>query len=574
MLEANPRASRTVPFASKAIGVNLVDAACRLAAGERLAELALPPEGTAGAGEREGGRVSVRALPRRGSGARARDALDRRGDGERGRLPDRVREGRAGRRPAAAHRAGRRSSRCATRTRTAAVALGRRARRRSASRCVATAGTARALAAAGLPVDARPQGREEGDGPTVVDLIRRGRCDLVVNTPAGRRRPLGRLPDPRGRARRPRAVHHDASPARPRRSQAIARRPARARPSPSRSALRSERLALASRGVERGRAATRSLARRARGGLEPGVPGQFFMLEAPGRLLPRPMSLCLAPRGELGVPGRPDRPGDAGARARSRAGDDLDVLGPLGNGFRLDVERPLLVGGGIGVAPLPYLSEALGRPPARARLPNARGTPRRRALVPNAEVVVEPTLVTELLEPGYDVLACGPEPMLARGRASSRRARSSPGRRRWPAATAPATAARSRSTASCKRLCVEGPVLATLRRPRDPQRLRLPRRARGARCRALAGRLRDEDGHAAPARRQRAASGSRRPTGGMLNSIGLANPGIDALPRRDTCRGCRARRPALGLGRRLLRRDDYADICARLDEARRRRRSS
>ena len=26
---------------------------------------------------------------------------------------------------------------------------------------------------------------EEGDGPTVVDLVRRGRCDLVVNTPQG-----------------------------------------------------------------------------------------------------------------------------------------------------------------------------------------------------------------------------------------------------------------------------------------------------------------------------------------------------------------------------------------------------
>ena len=36
-----------------------------------------------------------------------------------------------------------------------------------------------------------------------------------------------------------------------------------------------------------------------RGGLEPGLPGQFFMLEAPGRVLPRPMSLCLVPPGEL-----------------------------------------------------------------------------------------------------------------------------------------------------------------------------------------------------------------------------------------------------------------------------------
>src|SRR5262249_20854793 len=42
VLEANPRASRTVPFASKAIGVNLVEAACRLMAGARLDEVALP----------------------------------------------------------------------------------------------------------------------------------------------------------------------------------------------------------------------------------------------------------------------------------------------------------------------------------------------------------------------------------------------------------------------------------------------------------------------------------------------------------------------------------------------------
>ncbi|MBD4300823.1 hypothetical protein GUH19_03790, partial [Xanthomonas citri pv. citri] len=41
VLEANPRASRTVPFASKATGVNLVQAACRVMAGARLADLGL-----------------------------------------------------------------------------------------------------------------------------------------------------------------------------------------------------------------------------------------------------------------------------------------------------------------------------------------------------------------------------------------------------------------------------------------------------------------------------------------------------------------------------------------------------
>ncbi|MDQ3824000.1 MAG: carbamoyl-phosphate synthase large subunit, partial [Actinomycetota bacterium] len=44
VLEVNPRASRTVPFASKATGVNLVEAACALAAGQRLSELGLPRE--------------------------------------------------------------------------------------------------------------------------------------------------------------------------------------------------------------------------------------------------------------------------------------------------------------------------------------------------------------------------------------------------------------------------------------------------------------------------------------------------------------------------------------------------
>jgi carbamoyl-phosphate synthase large subunit len=50
VLEVNPRASRTVPYASKATGLNLVDAACRLAAGASLADLELPPEGSVCAG--------------------------------------------------------------------------------------------------------------------------------------------------------------------------------------------------------------------------------------------------------------------------------------------------------------------------------------------------------------------------------------------------------------------------------------------------------------------------------------------------------------------------------------------
>ncbi len=99
------------------------------------------------------------------------------------------------------------------------------------------------------------------------------------------------------------------------------------------------------------------------GALDPGQPGQFFMLEAPARVLPRPMSVCLAPPGELAFLIDPIGPGTR-ALCALEPGEAIHVLGPLGNGFRLDVQRPLLVGGGIGIAPFPYLSEALEHPPA------------------------------------------------------------------------------------------------------------------------------------------------------------------------------------------------------------------
>ena len=200
-----------------------------------------------------------------------------------------------------------------------------------------------------------------------------------------------------------------------------------------------------------------SLVRVERGGLEPGEPGQFFMLEAPGRPLPRPMSLCLAPPGELGFLVDAIGPGTR-ALAALEPGDELDVFGPLGNGYRLDVERPLLVGGGIGLAPLPYLAERLGHPPAVLGFRSDRHA-EAAALLPGAEVVVEPRLVTELVDPGMDVLACGPEPMLHAVAALAPRAQLA-----WEAPMACGFGACYGCVVEIegelKRLCVEGPVLA------------------------------------------------------------------------------------------------------------------
>ena len=193
-----------------------------------------------------------------------------------------------------------------------------------------------------------------------------------------------------------------------------------------------------------------------RGGLDPGVPGQFFMLEAPGRLLPRPMSLCAGPPGELAFLIEAVGPGTRALCGLAR-GDRLAILGPLGNGFRLDVERPLLVGGGIGVAPFPYLSDALGRPPALLGFRSEHHA-EAAALVPNAEVMVEPTLVTEVMPEGFDVLACGPEPMLEAVRALAPGAQLA-----WEAPMACGYGACYGCVVEVdgqrKRLCLEGPVL-------------------------------------------------------------------------------------------------------------------
>lgn len=186
------------------------------------------------------------------------------------------------------------------------------------------------------------------------------------------------------------------------------------------------------------------------------------MLEAPGRVLPRPMSLCLAPPGELAFLIDPIGPGTR-ALCGLEPGGELHVLGPLGNGFDLDVARPLLVGGGIGIAPLPYLSEALGRPPALLGFRSEHHA-EAAALLPGAEVVLEPTYVTELLpdDPG-DVLACGPEPMLLALRLLAPDAQLA-----WEAPMACGYGACYGCVVEVegryRRLCVHGPVLSAVQK--------------------------------------------------------------------------------------------------------------
>jgi carbamoyl-phosphate synthase large subunit len=177
VLEANPRASRTVPFASKAIGVNLVEAACRLMAGARLAELDLPLDPTPA-------EVSVKAavLPfGRFPGSDPVLGPEMRSIGEvmasaRDFASAFAKAERAAGRPLPHGGVAFLSVRDADKEYAPAIA---QALTELGFDLLATAGTARAVAAAGLPV----QGVAKG--AAIVEQIRRGRCDLVVNTPEG-----------------------------------------------------------------------------------------------------------------------------------------------------------------------------------------------------------------------------------------------------------------------------------------------------------------------------------------------------------------------------------------------------
>jgi carbamoyl-phosphate synthase large subunit len=183
VLEVNPRASRTVPFASKAIGVNLVDAACRLAAGATLRDLDLPVPRPS--------QVSVKAavLPfSRFPGADPVLGPEMRSTGEvmasAADLPTALAKAeRAAGRPLPTSGTAFLSVRDEDKPGAVPIAA---ALAGLGFELVATEGTARTLRAAGLEVDdvAKVSGAA-GDEATVVDLVRRGSCDLVVNTPQG-----------------------------------------------------------------------------------------------------------------------------------------------------------------------------------------------------------------------------------------------------------------------------------------------------------------------------------------------------------------------------------------------------
>ena len=101
VIECNPRASRTVPFISKATGVPLAKVATRVLLGEKLRDMRLRSS-TNGRFSVKAPGLPVRSVRRCGPPARSGDAFDGRGHGHRPHLRWRVRQGAHGGRPGVA----------------------------------------------------------------------------------------------------------------------------------------------------------------------------------------------------------------------------------------------------------------------------------------------------------------------------------------------------------------------------------------------------------------------------------------------------------------------------------------
>jgi NAD(P)H-flavin reductase len=168
-------------------------------------------------------------------------------------------------------------------------------------------------------------------------------------------------------------------------------------------------------------------------------PGQFAMLAAAERwgggaderpFLPRAFSVARRHAdGTLDFVLEDVGPGTE-RLAELQPGDDVWLLGPLGRGFAPPRERhtPLLVGGGVGIAPLAIWQDATGAP-ALLGFRDAAHAEGAALLTGGARVATDDGsaghhgLVTELLaaalreDPRVEIYACGPPPMLEAVRA-------------------------------------------------------------------------------------------------------------------------------------------------------------
>ena len=197
VLEANPRASRTVPFVSKATGVPLAKAAARISVGATIAQLRAEGMLPAGNGKAKGISVKEAVLPwnrfRRADGRGVDSVLgpEMRSTGEVMGIADTFGESYAKSQISSfgpLPKGGKVFISLADKDKSQGISPAR-SLIELGFMILATTGTAAALREAGLTVT-EVRKYSEGQGAmgerTIVDLLHDGEIDLVINTPVGR----------------------------------------------------------------------------------------------------------------------------------------------------------------------------------------------------------------------------------------------------------------------------------------------------------------------------------------------------------------------------------------------------
>lgn len=203
-------------------------------------------------------------------------------------------------------------------------------------------------------------------------------------------------------------------------------------------------------------------------------PGQFVNIRLSGLYLRRPISVCDAENGILTLIYKAVGEGTR-QMSRMAAGEKLDVLTGLGNGYDLSRagDRPLLLGGGVGVPPLYLLAKELVRAGKTPRVILGFNTKDEvfyeeefRALGCDVTVTtVDGTcgtkgFVTDAMGEGYTFFyTCGPEPMLKAVFRASKTSGQMSFERRMGCGFGACMGCSCKTLTGNKRICKEGPVM-------------------------------------------------------------------------------------------------------------------
>ncbi len=203
------------------------------------------------------------------------------------------------------------------------------------------------------------------------------------------------------------------------------------------------------------------------------APGQFVNIKLSGLYLRRPISVCDVEEKVLTILYKVV--GEGTRRMAEMREGRLDILSGLGNGYDTSVcgEKPLLLGGGVGVPPLYGLCKTLikeGKTPKVILGFNQKDEvfyeDEFRAL--GAFVTVTTVdgshgargFVTDAIEDGYTYFyTCGPEPMLRAVFAATTTSGQLSFEERMGCGFGACMGCSCKTTAGNKRICKEGPVL-------------------------------------------------------------------------------------------------------------------